>query len=326
MRHGWILALLLLAVPAAVQAQPSADQLLTDMQLSAADKQKVLRGEFVSTSVPAVSERDLSFAIAFLVKTSPDALDKQVMAGDLVTADAQVQTFGQLKGSGSLADFARLTITGDEVKALAGAQAGDALNLSTAEIAAFKAAGSAPGAVQQQLHRMLLARYQAYRASGLAGIAPYDRGGGRSTDHAADLRRAAEATPALKKYLPGFQVVLLGFPKASLMPSMRESFFWVRSVIEGKPTYVLTHVMAAADGPNRALVRRQFYASTGYNGEQSVAGFLPVQGATVVVFVSHAFTDQVTGFGGSVKRGIGSKVMAGKMRDIFEAGRKKAAQ
>lgn len=327
MHRRWILALLLAAAcqPAAAHAEPSADQVLTEMQLSAADKQKVLNGEFVTASVPSVSERDLSFAVAFLVKTSPEALAKQVVTGDLVTADAQVQTYGEIKGGGSLADFAGLKITGDEAKAFAGVKPGDAFNLSAAEIAAFTAAGGAPAAVQQQLHKMLLARYQAYRASGLAGIAAYDRGGGRTTDHAADLRKASEATPGLKKHVPAFQAVLLGFPKATA-PQMRESFFWVRSIIEGKPTYVLTHVMAAADGAARVIARRQYYASTGYNGEQSVAGFLPVQGGTVVVFASHAFTDQVTGFGGSLKRGIGSKVMAGKMKEIFEAGRQKVTQ
>jgi hypothetical protein len=43
----------------------------------------------------------------------------------------------------------------------------------------------------------------------------------------------------------------------------------------------------------------------------------------VVVTVSHAFTDQVTGFGGSMKRSIGSKVMASRMKEIYEAGREK---
>ncbi len=169
---------------------------------------------------------------------------------------------------------------------------------------------------------MLLARHQAYRASGLAGIAPYDRGGGRTTDHAADLRKASEATPGLKKYLPAFQAVLLGYPKATV-PQMRESFFWVKSIIEGKATYILTHLMGAPDGAAYVVARRQYYASTNYNGEQSVAGFLPVPDATVVVFASHAFTDQVSGFGGSMKRSIGSGIMARKMREIFEAGRKK---
>ena len=122
--------------------------------------------------------------------------------------------------------------------------------------------------------------------------------------------------------MPAFQAALLGYPKAPA-PQMRENFFWVKSIIEGKATYILTHLMAAPDAGAYALARRQYYASTNYNGEQSVAGFLPVPDGTVVVLASHAFTDQVAGFGGSMKRSIGSSVMAKKMREIFEAGRKK---
>ena len=48
---------------------------------------------------------------------------------------------------------------------------------------------------------MLLARYQACRRSGLAGIATYDRGDGRFSNLAADLRKASEAA---------FHAVLLG--------------------------------------------------------------------------------------------------------------------
>src|SRR6266571_1687642 len=139
------------------QAQPTADQLLTDAGLSAGDKQNVTSGQFVNFGVKGVSERDLAFAIAFLVKTSPEALAKQIVAGELVTADTQVKAFGELSGAGSLADFGKLTLTGDEAKALANAKAGGALNLSASEIAAFKAlAGAPPAAVQEQLRRMLL--------------------------------------------------------------------------------------------------------------------------------------------------------------------------
>ncbi len=306
--------------------QPTADQVLADMGLSQDDKQRVLNGEFVTADIATVSERDLSFAIAFLVKTSPEALSRQIVAGDLITADAQVQAHGEFTSAGSLADLAGLRITSEEAKALSSARAGDVLNLSASEIAGFKTlTGGSPQSIQQQLQRMLLARYQAYRASGLAGIAPYDRGGGRSTDVASDLRKASQATKGLQKYLPAFHAVLLGYPQATLS-GMRQNFFWVKSNIEGKPTYVLTQILAASDGAARAVVRRQYYASTGYNAEQSVAGFLPVQGATVVVLTSHAFTDQVAGFGGSMKRSIGSRVMASKMKQIFEAGRTRVGQ
>lgn len=319
---GLVVAVSLPALTAQAQAQPTADQVLADMGLSGDDKQRVLNGEFVTAEVGAVSDRDLSFAIAFLVKTSPAALAKQIVAGELITSDTQVKTWGRFSAAGTLADLAGLKITDDEAKALANAQAGEALNLSTAEIAAFNALqGGTTQAVQQQLHRMLLARYQAYRASGLAGIAPYDRGGSAS-DLAADLRKAGEAAKGLQKYLPGFHAVLLGYPKATL-PGMQEHMFWVKYLIQGKTTtYVLTHILAAAEGPTRAVVQRQYYVSTGYNAEQAVAGFLPAQGGTVVVYAAHAFTDQVAGFGGSMKRSIGRRVMADQMKKLFDAGRK----
>jgi hypothetical protein len=328
MKTGWgvVGVLSLFCLVSVAQAQPSAEQVLTDAGLSAGDRQGVMSGQFVNVSAQGVSERDLAFAIAFLVKTPPETLAKQIVAGELVTADEQVKAYGEISGEGSLADFAKLTLTGDEAKALAGAKAGDKLNLSASEIAAFRAIpGGAGQAVQEQLRRMLLARYQAYRASGLAGIAGYDRGGGRTSDPASDLRKASQATKGLQKYLPAFQKVLLDYPKASL-PGLQERFYWTKSLIQGDTTYVLNHVLVAADGAARVVARRQYYASTGYNAEQSVAGFLPVQGGTVAITTSHAFSDQVTGMGGSVKRGIGSKIMAGKMKDIYEAARERSQQ
>jgi hypothetical protein len=312
-----------LCLATVAQAQPSADQVLTDAGLSAGDRQNVMAGQLVNVGVSGVSDRDLSFAIAFLVKTPPDVLAGQTEAGALITADSQVQAFGEVRGAGSPADFAKLTLTDDEAKALAGASPGEALNLSTGEIAAFRAlAGGPTAAVQDQLRRMLLARYQAYRASGLAGIAPYDRGG-RGSDTASDLRRAGQAAQSVHKYLPAFQQVLIGYPRAALAGT-QERFFWLKSLIHDQVTYILVHVLVATDGAARVLMQREFYVSTGYNAEQTVSMFLPVQEGTVAVSTVHAFTDQVTGFGGSMKRGIGSKVMASKMKDLYEAEREKS--
>jgi hypothetical protein len=70
-------------------------------------------------------------------------------------------------------------------------------------------------------------------------------------------------------------------------------------------------------------VRREFYVSAGYNAQQVVAGFLPAAGSTVVLYMSHAFTDQVTGVGGAVKRNIGSRIMADQLKAIFENSRKR---
>src|SRR4029450_8855001 len=90
------------------------------------------------------------------------------------------QTRARFTTPGRMADRAGLKIGSDAAPTSAGAQAGEALNLGTGEIAAFNAVpGGAPPAIQGQLQKMLLTRYQAYRTSGLPGIVPYDRGSGR---------------------------------------------------------------------------------------------------------------------------------------------------
>ena len=321
---GSVVVLFWLALPAF--GQPTADQVLSSVGLSAEDKQRVLDGEFVTASAKSVSDRDLAVSMAFLVKTSPETLSRLVVTGSLITADAQVQAYSMFKKPGSLADLAGFRITPAEAQALAGAKPGSSLNLSTKEIAAFRALP--PGdqeAVQRQLQKMLLDRYQAYRASGLAGIKAYARGGGLDRDLASDLRKATDATQNLAQFLPRFHALLLNYPKG-MDADTQENFFWMRSVIQGKPTYVLQQTLVAADGNARAVAQRQFYVSTGYNGEQAIAGFLPIGDGTIVVYSSHVFTDQVTGLGGFAKRGIGSRLMADSLRKMFEASRTRAVQ
>jgi hypothetical protein len=112
----------------------------------------------------------------------------------------------------------------------------------------------------------------------------------------------------------------------AIVAGMQQDFRWVSYNIEGKATFVLLHMLSAPDGVARAIVQRHYYVTTGYNGQQAVAGFLPVQGGTLVVYAAHVFTDQVAGFGGAVKRDIGRRILADKMRQIFEAGRTKLAK
>jgi hypothetical protein len=312
-----------LGLSRAIHAEVSVDEILSEMGFSAAEKQRVLKGEFVTSNVGSVSERDLSFAVAFLVKASPEAIRKHALEGALFLEDAQVQAYGKLSAPGSLADFSGLHLTDAEARALTSSTPGDATNIGVEERSAFRALRDRPAkAVEEQLHRMLLARYQAYRASGLGGIAAYERAGGGSGDVASDLAKASRSASGAQKHMPALYAFLVDYPRGTLL-EMQETYLWVKSVIREKPTYVLAHIFSAADGEARAVVRREFYVSTGYNTEQSIAGFLPVTGGTIVICLSHAFTDQVAGSGGSMKRSIGSRVMAGQMKEIFDRARKK---
>lgn len=57
-----------------------------------------------------------------------------------------------------------------------------------------------------------------------------------------------------------------------------------------------------------------------------IAGFLPVSEGTLIVYSSHAFSDQAAGFGGFAKRSIGSRIMPDQLKKIFETGRTRAVQ
>lgn len=300
---------------------PSATQVMTDMGLPADAAQRVLAGEFVTADVEAINERDLSIAIAFLVKTSPADLSKQVMEGDFISADSQVKAHGEFKGAGSMSALTPLQITKDSANAFASAQAGSDLNLSKAEIAAFGAVADGDAAAAlEKLQEMLLQRYQAYSTKGLAGIAPYARGGGKTSDPAADLKSAANASRGLKKHAPSLQKMMTDYPN-SKAPGLQEHFYWFSYDLDGKPTYVLSHVMAAPEGNAAVILQRQYYVSTGYNAEQAVAAFLPVNEGTVVMYTNHTFTDQVAGFGGSMKRSIGRNMMESQLKKLFDKAR-----
>ncbi len=303
-----------------VCAQPSAAQVLSDMGWSASDQQRVLNGEFVTNDAAGTSDKDLALSIAFLVKTSPADLSEQIIAGNIIATDPQVQASGEFSSAGSLADLARLQVGTETLQTFLNARPGEALNLSAVEIAAFKALqGAGPEAALPQLRKMLLDRFQAYKTSGLAGIAPYDRGSS-TTDVADELRKASDALSVLHKYMPALQQALIDYPRA-VVPGMRQTFRWVHYDIDGTTTLVLMHELTASDGAARAVVQRQYYVSNGYNAEQAVAGFLPVQGGTVVAYTNHTFTDQVAGFGGGVKRSIGRRMMASKLTQMFDTAR-----
>lgn len=306
---------------APADAQPSPEAILADFKISEADKQRVLKGELVSAVIAEVSERDLSNSFVFLVKATPEELAKQLVEGQLTSGDPQVKSFGILHGDGSPADMSGLTLSEAQAQAFAKVKRGSALNLAASEITAFNAAGGERAAVLRMLREVLLGRYRAYRDGGLTSITPYERGGS-ITDVAGDLRKATESFTVMKKYLPAFHAMVLDYPKA-MAPNARERFFWAIYDVNGTPTYVLTHVMTVNDGAGRAFATRQYYVSQGYNAEQAEGGFLPVQGGTMVVYGAHAFTDQVAGMGGSMKRGIGRRVMAEKLREMFEANRKR---
>lgn len=241
-------------------------------------------------------------------------------------ADPHLSASVPIRGSGAPGDFASLVLEPDgeaEAKRYLAASPGDALNLSADEIQAFKALASSGGdpkaKVEEQLKRLLLARYQAYLERGLGGMAPYERRSG-ACEPSGELRRASDAARLLKQHAPALQQVLLSYPQGK-PAGLEEHFYWLRYNHDGRPNYTLRQRMDLAVGEVFATADREFYVSHGYNTSQAFAGLITVPEGTLVVYRSRVSTDQVAGFGSSVKKGIGRSVMAKQLTDIFERSR-----
>jgi hypothetical protein len=307
----------------AAGALPDAAALLADLGLSPDDGAKIRQGQIVHHDIQPASERELVAALAFLVPVAPAALIQEVRAGLGNRTDPSTLSSGPI-GANPSADLAKLKLQPDgatRAKAYGNAAPGEALNLSTAEIAAFDALGpgAAPSVVEPQVRSALLARLQSYQAQGLAGIAPYARADGERSV-ADELRTATLAGKALEKYAPAAYQLLISYPQGK-PAGTEESFRWSQFDAHGTPTIALTQGLFIPDGDAWIVLQRQFYVSTGYNCEQAVAVFLPVQGGTVVVYGNRTSTDQITGFGGGAKRSIGSKVLASQLESMFEKAR-----
>jgi len=317
----WALAGVLLAllprVAGAVDT-PTASEMMQRVGFGSDDQKQVLAGQLVEGPLDTDSDRELAVALAFLVKKTPaELLDLMVARALIIATDPKTLAEEAIPAEASIDDFAKLTLGADEVSLYANAQPGESVNLSPTELERLRSAGPGKAAVEDAMRRVLMERYRAYRAGGLAGVAPYARGGGQMRDVAAELQRAADDHPRVAQIDADLARFLRAYPKASL-PGYSEAFHWSHYEAHGEPTLILTHTFGASLGGARMLVRRQFYVSRGYDVEQAIAAFVPVAEGTLVVYWNHTFTDQVAGFGSGMKRTVGERVMGRQLEDLFE--------
>jgi hypothetical protein len=315
-----MLALLLPVMPpraSAIDAKAALDALGFPADTGA----RVANGRFVEVALPAPSERDLSVGIAFVVaKRAPDDLARTVREEERVLrADRNMIAYGRLDGDGSLEQFEKLMLTPPQTKAYAGAAPGDRVNVSADEISALHAAGHDANAITEQVHALLLRRYRAYRAKGLAGIAAYARPSTvvSPADDIAEVNRVARASKVLAT---SFYDLLDRYPQHQ-PPGFAENFYWSQFRAHGEDAIALEHIFQATFDGTVVVVQRHYYVSTGYNAEQAIAGFLTAGDGTLVIYTSHTSTDQVLGFGASAKRTLGRRVMAAELERLFETTR-----
>lgn len=324
-------------------ALPPADEVLRQLEISDRDRQRIREGELVTWTATEGSDRELALGMALLVKTKAENLTDlfreaaTFMNIKVITAFGKIGNtgFGNIE-NGTSADFAGVTLAPNgekEARRYLEVEPGNDLNLDAREMAAFrvlKSAGKDGTAPIQEVEALiregLLARYQAYRTKGLAGIAPYSRKSGRHLLASDELSISLKQSKVLAKYLPSVYDALVKYPVTNLKQGeeFEEQFLWINSEVLGRPTYALSHRTLFRVGEAYVFVDRQYYASHDYNCLQQGAVALQTESGTVVVYLSRVSTEQVAGFGSSVKKSASRVLMTPYFKDLLEALRAKA--
>lgn len=202
--------------PVVAQEIPTPQQALQNFGISGAQIEQLERGEIVSYEVSETSLKELGIGVAMMLPVALPQIVEYIKNGNLNAAESDIIASGTLSDNADINSFNKFTLGGkqiDEAEDFLEATAGDEFNLSKAELDNLKTvqAGREKAdnktllqIANQKYREFLLQRLQAYRKSGLSGIAAYSRDDGNA-DPAAELRNDAINSKAWARYFPELQ-------------------------------------------------------------------------------------------------------------------------
>jgi hypothetical protein len=248
------------------------------------------------------SAQESAFATAVAVGKTygfTDAEIEKILNGEVLAKDLKESSDKELAGvvavwlPNPIAEFADFALNGKHLNLDSSIRS---LHVWKRDEPADNAFADLRGDASQQA--ILKGRYEAYRKNGLKGL---------SGSAGELIALAINETRSLDR-LPGYAEALLGFP-ADSFPGMEHRFFAYEQEIDGKPAFILSH-RAAARGEHDALITEQRYSvSQSYTCRFIANDCFEVRGGTLVFYVSMVFTDQVAGFGSTLKHSVGRRRM-----------------
>ena len=318
---------------------PTVDEVMQELHLSDSDRQSVRQGKIVDWSAIEGSDRELALGMAFLVKMKPEKLKEMYREAFILKEVSVITAHGRITGEGTMAELAgvKLQPNGEkEAKRYLNVEPGSELNLDAKEMAAFqalKAGGDADAVPIQKVEALvrqgLLARYHAYRAKGLYGIAPYERGNGEQRLAGDELLLSTKELTGVAKHLPAFHKFLITYPKGlekDEAKNFEEFFYWLNINVFGRPMFVLVHRMLYHVGDAAVAVERHYYTSHDYNSMLQGIAALPTKDGTFLFYIGRVSTDQVAGFGSSALHPVSRAITAPYIKDMFEKLQTKAGK
>ena len=294
---------------------PTPHQVLQNFGISEAQIAQLEHGEIVSYDVSETSQKELAIGVAMILPTPLPQIVNYIKKGHLTSIQSDIITTANLPANATVDSFKKFSFSekhADEAKAFLEAEPGDEFNLSKQEFDQLKNLQKGLDDMDKKTllqtanrtyREFLLQRLQAYRKSGLSGIAAYSRGSA-SADPASELRTDTNTSKAWAKYFPELQPAWLNYPNG-LPANAHEQFVLINQKVEDRPTAILNHRIMVADDTGGIILSRQFYVGHSYNSTSVVAGGLPYKEGSLVFYATRSSTDQVAGIGSSLKHSIG---------------------
>jgi hypothetical protein len=277
-------------------------------------------GQVITTPIVEAGPRELAMALACLAySSSADLLqpflgDRPIVPSEYLTQSGRIQT----ETDWNELDRSTLSLRhAGELARYLDATPGFTLNLSREEHAEFggisgEKESNHVGAVRHAIHRMLADRYRGYRESGLPGIAVYLRGEGETVSPGDLLEDSLGAATGLATLFPRFQSAWRDYPKTGF-EARDDTFFWASLEVDDRPAWLLAHRYA---GP-QVVGQRTFYVSHFFDAGTTVAGWVDVPEGRVFFLTTRLWIDRLSGFGASLKRRLGERLLATQMKETI---------
>jgi len=252
--------------------------------------------------------------------------------------DPNVLEFKELAGEPREQDLKGVDFIGEEaseLQTLFDAEEGYDINLGAGEIERMGALrkrfpDSSPdsdpacaGAVLRAYRSMLLERCKAHESGSLEKIAGYARGEATSLP-GKELRAAIEKDKLLSERFPEFQKAFLAYPKEP-GKNLDAKLYWSKEAIDGRPGIILGQRVLCRLRDGALLAEKQIYVGHSYNSLHSIVGAIPSGKGTLVFSTTRMFTDEIVGFGSSLRHALAAREMQssllgqyGNLRPLLE--------
>lgn len=296
----------------AAEAFPESVESVADtLGFSPAERWNLYRGEIVAVDLPETSEKMLAQTVAMVIPASIDQVAVRLLRGNILETDQDVIAYGRIDPARIEESLKQAILTARDSEEISLLQDGefDEFNLSSTEIAELKSAlRSAPDSVTEVYRQILIARAKKYISGGLAAIEAYERGKGKKTRPADDLKAMAEAMSIIAERKPVLYRAFLNYPK-NQPADIDTAFFWIKKRADKRVVFTLAHRIIQSLPDSLIIMRREFFVGHSFNAAQTVSGIFPVPQGAILFSGNRTTSDQVSGFAEKLRHKIGRSMM-----------------